>query len=86
MAIYAARKRVVLTTPYFVPNESLRLALTTAVQRGVQVILVVPAKVDSLLVRYASQAFKGELLTAGVRIAQFKDGLLHTKSVTIDAQ
>ena len=56
----------------------------TAVQRGVEVILVVPDKVDSLLVRFASQAFKADLLSAGVKILQFQGGLLHTKSITID--
>lgn len=86
MAVYAARKELVLTTPYFVPNEALRMALGSAVRRGVSVIVVVPAKVDSLLVRYASQAFKGELLEAGVQFAQFRGGLLHTKSVTVDRE
>lgn len=85
-AVYAARKELVLTTPYFVPSESLRIALASAARRGVKVILIVPAKVDSVLVRYASQAFKGELLRAGVRIANFDGGLLHTKSVTIDGE
>jgi len=84
MAIYAARTELVLTTPYFVPSEALRMALESAARRGVKVILIVPAKVDSLLVRYASQAFQGDLLRAGVRIAKFCGGLLHTKSVTID--
>jgi len=84
MAVYAARRELVLTTPYFVPSESLRIALASAARRGVKVVLIVPAKVDSLLVRYASQAFKGDLLRAGVRIANFDGGLLHTKSVTID--
>jgi cardiolipin synthase len=84
MAIYSAHEQVILTTPYFVPSESLRVALITAVQRGVEVILVVPDKVDSLLVRFASQAFKADLLSAGVKILQFQGGLLHTKSITID--
>ena len=86
MAVYAAREELILTTPYFVPSESLRIALTSAARRGVKVVLVVPAKVDSLLVRYASQAFKGDLLRAGVKIANFKGGLLHTKSVSIDGE
>jgi cardiolipin synthase len=46
----------------------------------------VPKQVDSLLVRYASQAHKGELLAAGVRIMQFHGGLLHTKSVSVDGK
>ena len=43
--------------------------LATAARRGVDVTLIVPAKVDSFLVRYASQAFKGDLIQAGVKIA-----------------
>jgi len=86
MTVYAARKELVLTTPYFVPSESLRMALESAARRGVKVILILPARVDSRLVRYASQAFKGELLRAGVRVANFDGGLLHTKSVTVDGE
>ncbi len=84
MAIYAARRELVLTTPYFVPSEALRMALESAARRGVKVILIVPSKVDSRLVRFASQAFQVDLLRAGVRIARFHGGLLHTKSVTVD--
>lgn len=83
-SVYSARKELVLTTPYFVPSEPLTLALVAAARRGVKVILVVPAKVDSKLVKYASGAYKLELLEAGVRIAAFYGGLLHTKSVTVD--
>jgi cardiolipin synthase len=83
-AIYSAHEELVITTPYFVPSEPLSLALIAAARRGVKVILVLPARVDSRLVKYASGAFKGEMLDAGVRIAAFSGGLLHTKSVTID--
>jgi cardiolipin synthase len=83
-AIYSARKELLITTPYFVPSEPLMLALVAAARRGVKVVLILPRRVDSKLVRFASSAFKGELLEAGVRIAQFTDGLLHTKSVTVD--
>jgi cardiolipin synthase len=86
MAIYAATREVVLTTPYFVPSESLLYALLSAAGRGVQVSLIVPAKVDSKLVHFASRAFQSDLLTAGVRVALFKGGLLHTKSITVDGQ
>jgi cardiolipin synthase len=83
-AIYSAREELVLTTPYFVPSEPLSLALISAARRGVKVILVLPARVDSRLVRFASGAYKGEMLEAGVKIASFSKGLLHTKSVTVD--
>jgi cardiolipin synthase len=83
-AIYSARHELIITSPYFVPSESLTLALTTAAHRGVQVTVISPARVDSILVRFASRAFHERLLSAGVRLAFFNDGLLHTKSVTID--
>lgn len=83
-AIYSARDELIITSPYFVPSESLSLALASAAQRGVTVTIIVPARVDSILVRYASRALREQLLEAGVRLAFFKGGLLHTKSVTID--
>jgi cardiolipin synthase A/B len=84
MALYAAEKEVVLTTPYFVPSESLLTAMTSASARGVQVTLIVPARIDSRLVHFGSRAFQVDLLTAAVRVALFKNGLLHTKSITVD--
>jgi cardiolipin synthase len=81
---YSARHELVLTTPYFVPSEPLSMALVAAARRGVAVTLVIPHHVDSKLVRYASNAFKADLLEAGVEIALFDDGLLHTKSITVD--
>jgi cardiolipin synthase A/B len=59
-------------------------ALTSAAHRGVVVTLILPARVDSVLVRLASQAHKDDLLSSGVRIELFDGGLLHTKSVTVD--
>jgi cardiolipin synthase len=82
--IYAARSELIITTPYFVPDESLLTALMSAAHRGVAVTLIVPAKNDSRLVDYASSAVFDDLLAAGVRIAAFEEGLLHTKSITVD--
>nr|WP_314232967.1 phospholipase D-like domain-containing protein [uncultured Moraxella sp.] len=83
-AIFAAKKQVVITTPYFVPDDALLLAMTTAAKRGVKVILNVPKKVDSLLVRFASQAYFEPLLSAGVQIYLFNAGLLHAKILCVD--
>ena len=83
-AIYSARQTLTLTTPYFVPDEAVLIALYSAAQSGVEVTLVVPAKNDSFLVRYASVAHFDDLMEAGVRIALFQGGLLHTKSMVID--
>ncbi|SQK75064.1 Cardiolipin synthase [Tatumella ptyseos] len=85
-AIYSAREQLTMTTPYFVPSDDLLHAICTAALRGVDVRLIVPEKNDSMLVDWASRAFFTELLEAGVKIYQFSEGLLHTKSVLIDGE
>ncbi|WP_299069974.1 cardiolipin synthase [Accumulibacter sp.] len=85
-AIYAAKREIVLTTPYFVPGETLLTALRSAALRGVRVILIVPEKVDSVLVRYASNAYNDDLLAVGITILHFHGGLLHTKSMVVDEE
>ena len=82
--IYLAREELIITTPYFVPDEATTTALLSAALRGVEVTIVLPARNDSLLVRFASVANFDDLLSAGARIAQFTGGLLHTKSITVD--
>lgn len=84
--IYEARDEIYLTTPYFVPDEALVMALASAALRGVAVHLVVPARNDSKLVDLASRAFEGDLASAGVHIHLFEGGLLHTKSITADGR
>ena len=83
MAVTASL-RIELTTPYFVPDPALVLALQNAALRGVEVTIILPAVNDSKLVTYASRDFFDGLLAAGARILQFEGGLLHTKSVTVD--
>ncbi|MGI9245067.1 MAG: cardiolipin synthase [Verrucomicrobiales bacterium] len=82
--INSAREELVLTTPYFVPDESLLRALRGAAARGVAVHMIVPEKVDSLLTRYASRSYYDELIEVGVQIYLYRKGLLHTKSITAD--
>jgi cardiolipin synthase len=82
--IYASRKTITLTTPYFVPDESLLTALQSASQRGVEVCIIVPEKNDSKLVQYASWARYENLLKSGVSIKLFRGGLLHSKTITVD--
>ncbi|MFO0904373.1 MAG: cardiolipin synthase [Pirellulales bacterium] len=84
--IYGARDELILTTPYYVPDEPLQAALIAAARRGVAVTLIVPNQEDSHLVRYASQAYRGDLVAAGVKVLEFARGLMHTKSVTVDGQ
>ena len=85
-SIYASRRELIMTTPYFVPDEPIIGALQAAARRGVAVTLIVPERVDSVMVRYASRAYTDDLLSAGVRILRFRGGLLHTKSVVIDGE
>ncbi|GAA3698742.1 cardiolipin synthase [Oceanisphaera sediminis] len=85
-AIYQARRRLVLITPYFVPDDALVAALCSAADRGVEVQLVLPARNDSRMVNYACNAFFNELLQAGVEIHLYGAGLLHTKCVLVDHQ
>lgn len=82
--INSAKRELVLTTPYFVPDESLLRALRGAAARGVEVHLILPEKVDSLLTRYASRSYYDELMDVGISIHLYRIGLLHTKSVTAD--
>jgi cardiolipin synthase len=84
--IYSAQQRLVLTTPYFVPDEALMEALVSSAQRGVKVTLIVPEKVDSRLARLASRSIQGDLVEAGVEVLLFRGGLLHTKSVCVDGE
>lgn len=81
---HLAREELILTTPYFVPDEGTCDALITAALRGVQVVLVVPARNDSFLVGAASRSLYAPLLDAGVRIYEYTKGLLHAKTITID--
>ena len=82
--VYQAKHSLVLTTPYFVPDDSLHKALQAAAHRGVKVKIILPALNDSLMVKYAASAFYDELLAAGVEIYKFHGGLLHTKSIVVD--
>ena len=84
--MHAARHTLIITTPYYVPNESMQDALCSAARRGVETTIVFPARNDSRQVAAASHSYYHELLDAGVRIHEYVGGLLHTKSMTIDGE
>lgn len=83
-AIYRANESITLSTPYFVPSESVLEALCQAAHRGVKVKLLLPRKNDSLMVGWASRSYFDLLLSSGVEIFLFDGGLLHTKAILID--
>jgi cardiolipin synthase A/B len=84
--LHAAEKRIVITTPYFIPDEALLDAIKIAVLRGVEVHLVVSRIADQVLVCQAQHSYYEELMQAGVRIHLYREHLLHAKHFTFDDQ
>jgi cardiolipin synthase len=83
--LYYAQQRIVITSPYFVPDESMLTAITTAVQRGLKVEIFVSEIGDQALVYHAQRSYYEVLLRAGVRIWMYrKPYILHSKHFTID--
>jgi cardiolipin synthase len=82
--VHGAGKRLVLTTPYFIPDEPLLQAMQTAVLRGVDVHLVVSEKEDQFFVSLAQKSYYEELLEAGVHIHLYRKNFLHAKHLSID--
>lgn len=83
-AVNLATEEVLITTPYFIPGESLMDALMVASLSGVQVKLLVPGVSDSVLVNAAARSYYSDLLRAGVEIYQYTKGFVHAKTVVTD--
>lgn len=84
--MFAARKELVVTTPYYVPDEALHAALCASAHRGVDTKLVLPRRNDSWVVSAASRSYYLDLLEAGVTLYEHEPGLLHAKTLTIDGE
>jgi cardiolipin synthase A/B len=83
--IYSAQRRISLTSPYFVPDEPLLYAVTTAARRGIDVELFVSEEGDQFMVYHAQCSYYAALLEAGVRIYLYPaPAVLHSKHFTID--
>jgi cardiolipin synthase len=82
--IHSARNELVITTPYFVPDEQLLFGLISAGRRGVTTILMLPKKNDSRIVAAVSKSYYRDLLEAGVQIFEYHCGLLHAKTMVVD--
>lgn len=83
LAITRCKRRLWIATPYFVPDGALLITLRTAVYRGVDVRLYVPARSDSRMVRRASRTFYPTLLDSGVQVFEYA-GMLHAKALLFD--
>jgi cardiolipin synthase A/B len=81
----AARKSILINTPYFLPDSSMRTALADAKKRGVDVKIVVPGKhADHTLTRSSGRSAYGDLLKAGVEIYEYEPTMIHAKIAIID--
>lgn len=83
-AIHQADRRVWLVTPYFVPGEAARMALSSAALRGLDVRVLVPARSDSRIVSAAARSYYDELIAAGVRVFEYGPRMLHSKALLVD--
>lgn len=83
-AIAGAQERVLVATPYFVPDEAMLTALITAALRGVDVRVLVPRRSDSRTVSAATRSFFLDLVRAGVRVFEYTPGMMHGKTLVVD--
>ncbi|MDX1362658.1 MAG: cardiolipin synthase [Arenibacter latericius] len=82
--INSAKDRVLITTPYFMPNASILTALTTAARSGVEVKIIIPYESDSWAAQYATDSYIEECLLSGVRVYRYSKGFVHAKTLVID--
>jgi cardiolipin synthase len=83
-AIASARKSVLLTSPYFIPDDSTVSALVSAALRRVDVRVLVPRNNNMKLIAFAARAYYGHLLRGGVRIFEYEPSMLHAKILVVD--
>jgi cardiolipin synthase len=84
MSIRAARKSILFSNPYFLPDERMQEELLAAVKRGVRVVALLPGKIDHKLVYWASRSGFGPLLLGGIEIHEYQAALLHAKTMVVD--
>ncbi len=82
--LYAARRRVVITTPYFVPDEPVLQAVRSATLRGVEVHLIVSMHANQMVTQLAQRSFYETLLECGVIIHLYEPRFLHAKHLSVD--
>jgi cardiolipin synthase len=82
--IHSAREELVVTTPYFIPDEQLLFALTSAARRRVRTLMLFPKRNDNWIVAAASRSYYKDLIDAGAEIYEFRPGLLHSKTIVVD--
>ncbi len=83
-AIAGARERVWMTTPYFVPDQAITVAMELAAMRGVDVKLILPHHSNHAVTFHAGRSFYDPLLEAGVKLYEYLPGMVHAKTMVVD--
>ena len=84
--IYSAQRELFITTPYYVPVNSLQAAICAAANRGVDTSIIFPARNDDFAVGATCKSYYEDLLAAGVKIYEYQAGILHAKTMTVDGE
>jgi cardiolipin synthase len=82
--MYGALQRIVITTPYFVPDQPFLHAIRAARLRGVEVDLILSMHANQVITQFAQRSYYGDLLEVGIRIHLYRPQFLHAKHLTID--
>ena len=87
LPIFAARERIYIVTPYFIPDDPLKQALQQQASKGVDVRLLLPGKhIDNASVRFSAQNHYDDLMSAGVKIYEYRPTFIHSKFMVIDGR
>ena len=84
LSIYSAQKSILITNPYFIPDDVMTEALLKAAARGVRVVVLVPGEIDSQLTYTVSRSHYGPLLLGRVEIFEYQAALMHAKTMVVD--
>jgi len=84
LAVNSAKRRVLLTTPYFIPDGAMLTSLSVAALKGVDVCLLLPNKSDSKIVQSASRSFYESMLRSGIKIYEYQPRIMHSKMLIVD--
>jgi cardiolipin synthase len=84
ISIASAKKSILITNPYFIPDDQLMEVLIKAAKRGVKIVVLVPGKIDHKITYRASRSNYGEMLLAGIKIYEYMASLMHAKTMVVD--
>jgi len=85
LSINSARKSILITNPYFIPDDVMTEALLRAIKRGVRVVVLAPGKIDSQITYTVSRGHYGDLLKGGAEIYEYQAALMHAKTMVVDS-